>query len=600
MKRRGRLVVRRRPGDSRRRRTTGTLVIVCVVAVLFGGRLVDIQVLRADENNADAHERIGVQTAGVRSERGRILDRDGAVLAASVLRFDLTVSPKDANTFERTADGVSTTVTREQAAAEIASVTGQPPKDVLGVISSTLETDRAANWAMLARGLTQEQFERLDALDIPWTYFEERQARSHPSGAVAGNLVGFVGADGAALAGIELQHNDCVDGEDGSSSYIRSADGVPLPGTRRDTPARNGDDVVLTIDAELQWLAQQSLAARAEEVGARWGAVTVMDVQTGELLAVAEYPSVDPGDVAASAPEDRGSRAFTAPFEPGSTYKTLTAAALIEEGAAGPGTEILSPYRYIAPNDADINDTELHGDLRLTLTGVMVESSNTGISQLGERLSAETRAGYFTRFAQDRESEVDFPGESGGILADVAAWDNQTTYTTMFGQGFSTTAIQGASLYQAIANRGVRMPVSLVAGCRSDGGSVDAPGGAGGERVLSESTAEQVALVLEAVDRESWVADQVAIPGYRVAMKTSTAQQPDGSGGYSTSYLVSMAGFAPVEAPRYVVTVNLADPVDMNTSAAAAPVFRDVLTYALRDGLVPPSTTSPPDLPLTY
>ncbi|MFZ4895598.1 penicillin-binding transpeptidase domain-containing protein [Plantibacter sp. Mn2098] len=122
----------------------------------------------------------------------------------------------------------------------------------------------------------------------------------------------------------------------------------------------------------------------------------------------------------------------------------------------------------------------------------------------------------------------------------------------------------------------------------------------GGERVLSESTAEQVALVLEAVDRESWVADQVAIPGYRVAMKTSTAQQPDGSGGYSTSYLVSMAGFAPVEAPRYVVTVNLADPVDMNTSAAAAPVFRDVLTYALRDGLVPPSTTSPPDLPLTY
>ncbi|MGG7508917.1 peptidoglycan D,D-transpeptidase FtsI family protein [Plantibacter sp. YIM 135249] len=586
--------------DPRQRRITGAIVTVCALVAVFGVRLVEIQVVRADEYNAAAGERVEVQGSRVPGARGSILDRDGDVLAASVPRFDLTVSPKDAKPFEREVDGTTIQVSREQAAAEIATVTGQTAEEVVAVIAAALETDAESNWAMVRKAMTREQFERIDAMDIPWTYFEERQSRSYPRGSVAGNLVGFVGSEGEAQAGVELQHDACLTGEDGSTSYVRSRDGVPLPGTRHDTAPRNGSDVVLTIDAELQWLAQQSLARRAVEVGARWGIATVMEVATGKLLAVAEYPSADPGDISASAPEDRGSRAFSAPFEPGSTYKTLTAAALIEEGAAGPGSEILSPYRYIAPNDADINDTDLHGDLRLTLTGVMVQSSNTGISQLGERLSPETRAGYFTKFGQDRATEVGFPGESGGILADVDAWDNQTTYTTMFGQGFSTTAIQGASLYQAIANNGVRMPVRLVEGCRAPDGGIDSPELAPGERVLSESAAQQVGLVLEAVDRESWVADQVAIPGYRVAMKTSTAQQPDGSGGYSKSYLVSMAGFAPVEAPRYVVTVNLADPVDMNNSAAAAPVFRELMSYALRTGEVLPSTTDAPDLPLDY
>ncbi|MGG7508526.1 peptidoglycan D,D-transpeptidase FtsI family protein [Plantibacter sp. YIM 135249] len=585
---------------STKRRLAASVLAVSLIVGLFVVRLVDIQVVRASELTAESLTKTEVSNAAILSTRGSILDANGEVLATAVLRYNVQLSPKDAGPFERTVDGKENTISLDEAGAEIGAVIGQPGPAIVAIITDALAINKDSDYAEVAKSITAEQLKALDALDIPWLYFKPDPSRVYPNGAVAGNLVGFVGSEGEAQAGIELKENSCLAGHDGTQTYEKSRDGVPLPGTLVTDQAKNGGDVVLTIDANLQWFAQQALAAQAQATGASWGVVTVMEVKTGKLLAVADYPTVDPGNVGASDADDRGSRAFQAPFEPGSTYKTITAAALLDQGAAHPNDQVVAPYRIKPANGADINDSDRHGDLRLTLTGVLVQSSNTGMSQFGELLSPKTRYDYFEKDGQTKKTEVGFPGESGGIMNDYQDWDNQTHYTTMFGQGFSTTAIQGASLYQTVANGGVRMPVQLVEGCKNADGTFTKTKTPEGTRVFSEEAAAGTTSMLEMVDQNSWVANLVDIPGYRVAMKTGTAQQPDGDGGYSHSYLVSIAGYAPAEAPQYVVSVNLADPVKMNTSAAAAPLFRDVMTQVLKTRGVQPSTTTATDLPLDY
>jgi cell division protein FtsI (penicillin-binding protein 3) len=582
-----------------RRRLAFTIVAVSIVMTLFVLRLVDIQVVRASALSAESLEKTETGDT-ILATRGSILASDGSVLAEAVMRYSMAASPKDAGPFEREVDGAEQTITLEQATNEIGAIIGKPGPEVLALITDALAADKDSLYALIAKKLTLDQLRALKALEIPWTTFKEEPYRVYPNGAVAGNIVGFVGEEGEAQAGVELMENSCLAGKDGRTTYEKGSGGLPLPGTTVTKPAKDGGDVVLTLDKDIQWFSQQSLAAQAEAVGASWGVVTVMEVKTGKLLAVAEYPAVDPGNVSATPSEDRGSRAFAAPFEPGSTYKSLTAAALIDQGVASPNSQVVAPFRYKPSNGADINDSEFHEDMNLTLAGVMVQSSNTGISQFGEKMSADTRYAYFQKFGQLQKTEVGFPSESGGLMADAADWDNQTDYATMFGQGFSTTAIQGASLYQTIANGGVRMPVQLVEGCRNaDGTMTDVPD-ATGTQVVSADAAKQVSDMLEMVDQESWVAKNVDVPGYRVAMKTGTAQQPDGDGGYSSSYLVSMAGFAPAEAPQFVVSVNLADPVKMNSSAAVAPIFRDVTTQVLKSRGVQPSTEPAPNLPLSF
>jgi cell division protein FtsI (penicillin-binding protein 3) len=344
---------------------------------------------------------------------------------------------------------------------------------------------------------------------------------------------------------------------------------------------------------------QHTLAEQVKAVGGTSGYVTVMETKTGKIRALAQYPSVDPNNVDATPEQYRSARAFTAPFEPGSTLKALTAAALLNEGVAEPSSRVLANYRYIAPNGADINDSDPHGAEQYTLTGVLTDSSNTGISQLGEKLSEEKRYEYFTKFGVGTETEVHFNGESSGILNDLP-WDNQTTYATMFGQGLATSAVQVASIYQTLGNNGVRMPVQLVEGCKQADGSLTNAPPSQGTQVVSADAAHSTINMLENVVTSGWLSKQLQIPGYRVAAKTGTAQQADGNGGYSHSYLVSLSGVAPAENPEYVVSVNIADPVTLTSSAAAAPVFQKVMTQVLKAYRVKPSTDPAPNFPNHY
>jgi cell division protein FtsI (penicillin-binding protein 3) len=581
----------RLPGQRRpSRRPLAVLAVVVGVALVFLCRLVTVQVVQAAELNRESKDKRSIVRT-VPGARGSITDASGRVLARSVLRYTITASPKLAAASGRRAADAG----RIEAALGVRA----------GSVLSALTRDPRSDYAILAREVTLAQLQRVKALDVAWLYYDEVQKRVYPNGAVAGNLVGFVGAQGEAQAGIEYADDTCLAGSDGETTYESALDGTPIPGTAVTTKrARQGGSVKLTIDTDLQWYAQQVLAARAKEVGAKWGSVVVEEVRTGRLLAVADWPTVDPNDVNATASKDPaalGSRAFTAPFEPGSTMKTVTAAALLDAGLATPSSQVVAPYRYTNAAGADVNDSEFHATEHLTLTGVLVQSSNTGISQLGLQMQDARRYDYLKAFGFGSRTAVGFGAEASGDLgAGAPKWDPQSRLATMFGQGMTSTPVQMASAYATIANGGVRLPVSLVDSCTDGDGTVHAAAPAKGTRVISESAATRTVRMLENVATKGWLAADVKMPGYRVGIKTGTAQESDGAGGYAKGYLVSMAGVAPAEAPRYVVYVDLDDAVKMNTSQATAPVFRQVMARVLQQNGIAPSGKASPSLATSW
>lgn len=575
-------------GHRRRARMRPALVLLTVLmlAGVFLVRLTDVQVVQADQLRDASKDRRSI-TAVLPGPRGDIVDADGTVLASTVTRYRVTAVPwiaAKAGHVDREADRIATAL----------------GVDAAGV-RTALTKDPEASYALLAKQVTYAALQRVKALELGWLYYQAVPKRTYPAGAVAGNLVGFVGADQDPQAGVEYGWNRCLAGTDGASVTESAPDGTPIPGTATVTKAaKPGGSVRLTIDRDLQYYAQQVLAQRARETGAAWGAVVVEEVRTGRLLAVADWPTVDPNDVARTADRDAsalGSRAFTAPYEPGSTMKAVTASMLLDAGVATPATHVVAPQELRTSDGADIDDSESHPAWRLTLTGVLIQSSNTGISQLGSRISSAKRLDYLKAFGFGSATEVGFGAEaSGSFGAGAPAWDAQTRYATMFGQGLTTSAVQMASAYQTIANGGVRLPVRLVDSCTAADGTVQKVTTGSSRRVISASAANGTVRMLENVATQGWLAADVRIPGYRVGIKTGTAQEVDASGGYSKNYLVSMAGVAPADDPKYVVYVALSQPTKMNTSQATAPIWRKVTARALQAGGVVPSGTGSPHL----
>jgi cell division protein FtsI (penicillin-binding protein 3) len=587
---------------STRRRAAFAVALVAAVVIVFIVRLVSIQIVQADTLNAASLDKLSMQNP-IYGLRGDIVDNDGTVLATTVLRYDVTASPRSVTDFERTGDdGKTVDVTPTQAAAEIAAITGQTPEAVYGALTA----DPSSNFAYVTQGIDVDAFRAIRDLGIPWLYYESNPVRTYPNGAVGGSVVGFTGAPGEngleGLAGVEQLDNECLVGTDGLETYERGADGVAIPGTTETAvEAKPGGTAVLTIDSDLQFFAQQTLLDRITEVGAEWGTVVVSEVKTGKLLAVADYPSVDPNNVDATTEADRGSKAFQAPFEPGSTFKALTAASVLDAGLATTQTQVVAPYIYTDANGASTRDSSFHADpLNLTFAGVMQESSNTGTAMLGELLTSEQRYDYIEKFHMTTPSEVGFPAESGGILAPWEEWDDQTNLTTTFGQGVSTTAVQIASLYQTLGNHGVRLPVQLVEGCRQADGTMTDTVQPAGEQIVPDAVATDVVNMLETVVTGGYAKTSLEIPGYRVAAKTGTAQMSDGSGAYSSSYITSVAGLAPAEDPQYVVSVSIAKPVTIDSALAAAPVFQKIMSQVLKQNRVLPSTVPAPEMPTTF
>lgn len=575
---------------TRRSRLRISLAMLTVFAVtgLFFVRLVDIQIVQAAELNAESLSK-RAQELVTYGERGSIVDRNGAALASSVDRYDITASPRSA--LART----NAAIVVPEDLARIAAVTGQDP----ALLYAAITADPDSDFTYLTQGVTLEVFQAVRELDIPWVYFELRPSRTYPNGAVAGNLVGFIGTDGPQ-AGLELSEDACLASANGSATYEKGEDGVRLPGSlvTIEEP-KNGGTLRLTIDRDLNYAVQQRMAQTYSALGAEWVTAVVIRVSDGHLMAVADYPSVDPNNVDGVPNTALGSRAFSWAYEPGSTMKAVTAASLLDAGVVTPTSEVVAPGRLYLSDGDFIKDSFAHDDLQYTLAGALVFSSNTAVSKFSDLLPASKRYDYITGFGFNSETEVDFTGESEGLVHPADEWDNVTNYAVQFGQGLSVTSVQMASAYQALGNGGVRMPVTLVEGCEWPDGSVTELPSTEGTRVVSESAADQTIAMLEKVVTDGWASADLTIDGYRVAAKSGTAEVAE-NGVYGDKTVISFAGVAPAEDPQYAVVVTAGIPSNMYSSGAIATTFRDVMAQTLTTFRVTPSTQPAPAIPLTW
>lgn len=589
-------------------RRISALALIVIASVVFLVRLVDVQMVSAAALNEDAKGKRAVPVA-IPSLRGDIVDRNGEIMATTDERYDVQLSPKNTKLkggkFWRVDEdgGIGTTeVTAQQAFAEIGEVTGQTAEDIQKIVDDALKDDPKSDFAYVKRSVDLTALNKLKALDIPWLTFESHHTRTYPNGAVAGNIIGFSGLDEVPQSGVEVSQEACLTGVDGSESYERGADGVALPGSVVVTQkAVNGGTVELTIDRDLQWQAQQAINEQTQKVAAAWGLLVIMDVQTGELVAVAEDGSVDPNDVDASDPTKREARSFVAPYEPGSTFKAITAASLIDQGVATPATQNMTPD-YLEPEpNVRFGDSFQHEPMPWTLTGILTQSSNVGSAMLGTQLSADVRYDYLQKFGVGVPTDAGLPLEDSGLLYPSDQWDRQTVYNTTFGQGLSSTIVQTAGAFQALANGGERVPPGIVASCTDANGKKTEITHGDPVQAVSPESADQVMAMLETVVTEGWFTDYVAIPGYRIAGKTGTAEQVDPETGlYRTDYVHSFAGVFPADDPQYVAVASIAFPTAGEGSVAALTAFHDAAEATIRTFHIPPSTGEFVPLPTEY
>ncbi len=574
------------------------LAVVLAVLGAFVIRLVDIQVVNAKENIGNAMK-YGLSTTKVLAgARGSIVDANGTPLAVGTLSYTCQFSPDNVRTITRkAADGTKIDVTWNEVSTKIAKIIGQSVDEVRAIVSDALVANAHSQYAPLGKSLSTEQYRELVDLGVDYISCSPVASRTYPNGAVAGNLIGFIGSDGDPLAGLEQQQNTCLTPTDGKLTFQNGKDGVVIPGTETVTPAQNGGTLKLTIDTDLQWYMTQLAEQATKQMHAQYATVTVLDVKTHQLKAAAEYPTVDPNDFTAKG-SYRSSRIFTSQFEPGSTFKGITAATLIDTGAATATSTASVPWLKHFANGAVVNDAFRHGVSNYTLAGVLMDSSNVGASVFSQRTTLQTRYDYLKKFGIGSGSAIHFLGETQGLVHPYQDWDNQMRYDTAYGQGLTTTVPELMTAYEALIDGGVKYPIQLVESCTKADGTVITPKLPEPVRVISEKTSAQMREIFENVALQSnSYADLVKIPGYRIGVKTGTGQISNGHGYKSGVYYTTMIGFAPANDPQYLVAVTLDEPTKVRSSTANAPTFVKAMTQVLKTYRVMPSTTKPKILP---
>lgn len=569
-----------RPGDPALRLKVA-LVTVLVLLSIVGARVVEIQTIQGPTLAAEAtKDRTRIVT--IPAERGVISDRNGVALATTVEARDVTADQ---------------TMVGDPAAAgaQLATVLGGDASAYADRLTGT------RRFVYVEKGVTPQVWDRVAALDIPGIFSEPTTTRIYPSGDIAANVVGFVGADGAGLGGMEYGFNSELAGKAGTLEYQRSARGQEIP-----TAGQSGSDPVaglgvqLTIDRDVQWKAQQAITTAVRGAHADWGQVTVMVPQTGQILALATAPTFDPNRPSETAQADRGNRAVSDAYEPGSTSKVMTMAAVIDQGKAKPSSRFRVPGT-MRISGYDFNDAEPHGMEKLTLAGVLARSSNIGTIEAAQRIGGPTLYSYLRKFGVGEPTGLRFPGGNDGSLPSPDQWSGTTFPNLAYGQGLSVNSVQAASIYATVANDGVRVAPTLVQGLVRPDGTMQQASAPATSRVVSATTARTVRRMLEGVVSDQGTAPQAAIPGYRVAGKTGTAQRFDPKCQCYRGYVSSFIGMAPADSPKLVVAVSLSNPRRGKFgSVLAAPVFKAVMTFALQQLRIPPTGTAAPHLKTTW
>ncbi|HSP60009.1 MAG TPA: penicillin-binding protein 2 [Ornithinimicrobium sp.] len=425
--------------------------------------------------------------------------------------------------------------------------------------------------------------------------------RDYPLGEAAAPLVGWIGAGEMPAGGLELVHDEKLTGTPGEAVFEVGREGERITtGLYQEEDAQPGQDVRLSLDADLQWYAYDAVRERVEEAGALSGYAVILDARTSRVLALASYPTFDPTDDAQESEEMRNA-AVEDVYEPGSTAKVITAAAALEKGLVEIDTPFEVPVR-LQRGGTSFKDAEEHPLRHLTFAGVLARSSNMGTILYGEELEDQELYDWMRKFGVGTTRGLGLPGESVGLLPEPSTWSATTPYTMMFGQGVSSTLLQQVNVFQTIANDGVRVPPSIVAGTTDAEGRYTETTVPGGERVVSEETAETLTTIMQQVASTGGTAPAAAIEGYHVAGKTSTADRYDPEKGRYDGVTSSFMGFAPADDPRFVVAVAVQRPTRIHTfgGVIAGPVFSKIMRYALVKEGVEPATTPPPTVPLEF
>ena len=582
----------RPPRPHRRHELLAALVVVTLL--VFTVRLVYVQVFRSE---AIASEALAsrITSRDLPAERGEILDANGVVLASSVERYTVWVNQKQVPEFKVTESGRTVAAGAEGAAPLLAPLLDMSEAE----LGALLVGDRG--YVELARDVLPETWHAIRELRVNGIGADRTSKRVYPAGAIAGNVTGFVGRDGEGLAGVEQTFDEILAGTPGTINFERGHGLQRIPGGLvEEKPAVPGDDVQLTILRDLQWKAQAAIDTRVKEMGAPWGAIVVIDIPTGEILTLADSGSVDPNEPGGSKDVDRFARSVSSTFEPGSTAKVVTMAAALETGVTTPTDRWKAPYHYTTDNNQTFRDSLPHPTLKLTSTGVLAESSNTGTVQIGERIPTQVRYDYLEKFGFGSKTGLGLPTEEAGTLIPVEDWDGRTKWAVLFGQGgLASNALQITQVFATVANGGEYIAPHLVKGVVSPDGELTPRDPVERTQVISPETAADLLLMLESAVDEG-TGGQAQIPGYRVAGKTGTAQAAD-EHGQMTKIVSSFVGVVPADAPRLAVGVVVFDPKAATYGGAVAgPVFKEVAAYALQALGVPPSGSEPKLFPSTW
>ncbi|MEU9252350.1 penicillin-binding protein 2 [Streptomyces sp. NPDC048270] len=589
-----------------------TLVMLAFVVRLFQVQAVDARAVSAE---ASKNRYTSVKLA---AERGEITDRKGVALATSVDAYDITADPKMFTPQDSKAPDAP-----QQAAALLAPILGKDAKELAARLST-----KNTRYVVLAQRQTPQVWNQIKDLKrvfaekatadkknngpganvLAGVFNENSSKRVYPGGDLAAGILGYVNAEGKGGGGLESSLDKKLSGKDGEVTYAQSGGRrVPTAGSS-EKPAVPGEDIELTIDRDIQWAAQSAIAEQVQKSEADRGYVIVQDTRTGEILAMANAPGFDPNDLTRARSAAMGNAALQDVYEPGSTAKVMSMAAVLEEKKATPGTHVEVPNR-LHRGDRLFKDDIDHPTWYLTLNGVLAKSSNIGTilatGQLGPTQPEANKVlhSYLTKFGIGQPTGLDYPGESRGILAKPEDWSTSQQYTIPFGQGLSLNAMQAASVYSTIANGGVRTEPTLVRGTKGPDGRFTPAPAPERRQVVSPETAKTLAEMLESVvDDQEGTGTKARIPGYRVGGKTGTSNRVDPATGRYKGYTASFAGFAPADNPRITVYCAIQNPTKGSYFGGqiCGPIYKKVMEFALKTLQVAPTGSAPAGLPVTF
>jgi cell division protein FtsI (penicillin-binding protein 3) len=496
------------------------------------------------------------ETVMVPGLRGTILDRHGDALAASEDAATIYATPYQVKDPGRTAD-------------KLATILGESSNAILKAL------DAHSGFSYVARRVALPEAARIERLELPGIGELPDSRRTYPQGEMAGQVIGAVGSENQGLTGLEQGENSILRGTEGERRVVKDALGEPI---RLETvsEAKNGSDIQLTLDPAIETKTEEVLNEVGETYSPKGATAIAVDPRTSQILAMANWPPVNPADLEAASNEDLLNRATGFNYEPGSTFKAFTVAAALSEKLVTPQSEFtLAPSIKVA--DRTIEDAEPRPTVNLTVAQILAHSSNVGAVTIGLMLGAEKFSHWIDRFGFGRPTGVQFPGEERGIVPSLNEYSGSTMGNLPMGQGLSVTPMQMVAGYTAIANGGILKRPQLIE--KVDGEKVGEPKG---HRVITPEVAEQIRVMLEGVLAPGGTASEVSVPGYKLAGKTGTAQVAE-NGTYSkTKFIASFIGFAPAQDPKLLVAVIVDQPQgEIYGGSVAAPAFGKIAQFAL-------------------